>query len=248
MSENENDNENKSENEEEKKMKSKKKLIKSTNSNTYLKNIYKVRNNLLKMLSDRGYEEWINKLYNNCNFSDFVIMYYKNDINLYIYKEKDDIKYQTIAIFINMYTNIVRVKANFEKYLVGLKKTFKDDHQITLIFIIEDNDGYINKGNIYKYLETFKKENVQITIETFLYSELSFNLIKNRYVPQHILLSEEEIKKVLEEYKCKRDDLPYILKDDPVSKYYSAKIGDVFKILRKSSTTGIAPPTYRIVI
>lgn len=57
-------------------------------------------------------------------------------------------------------------------------------------------------------------------------------------VPQHEILGEEEAKRVMEEYKITKENLPKILITDPMIKILKAKIGDVIRITRKSPTSG----------
>ncbi len=67
-------------------------------------------------------------------------------------------------------------------------------------------------------------------------------------VPQHVILSPEERKKVLEQFRIKKaNQLPTIHFSDPVVQTLEAKVGDLIKIMRKSST---AKETiyYRLVV
>ncbi|MEM2226028.1 MAG: DNA-directed RNA polymerase subunit H [Candidatus Bathyarchaeia archaeon] len=73
------------------------------------------------------------------------------------------------------------------------------------------------------------------------------DILKHVLVPTHILLSEEEKRKVLEEYRIKPYQLPYIRASDPVAKAIGAKKGDVIKIIRKSPTAGESV-AYRYVV
>jgi DNA-directed RNA polymerase I, II, and III subunit RPABC1 len=116
-------------------------------------------------------------------------------------------------------------------------------------------DAYIDKykknTNIIIYkdtLTTFAKSALdEITnIELFSYKELSYNVTKHVFVPKHILLSNEQKSIVLNQYKIKESKMPIISMSDPVCRYYNAKEGQLFKIIRKSNTTGESV-YYRIV-
>ncbi|MEM2115547.1 MAG: DNA-directed RNA polymerase subunit H [Candidatus Woesearchaeota archaeon] len=61
---------------------------------------------------------------------------------------------------------------------------------------------------------------------------------KHQLVPQHILLTPEEIQKLFEEYNITFDNLPKIKVHDPAIKHLNAKPGDVVKIIRKSKIAG----------
>lgn len=74
-----------------------------------------------------------------------------------------------------------------------------------------------------------------------------FDLFNHVLVPKHILLSEEETKEVLKQYKIKPYQLPHIKASDPAAIAIEAKIGNVIKIVRKSPTAGKAI-AYRYVV
>ncbi len=66
------------------------------------------------------------------------------------------------------------------------------------------------------------------------------NILEHELVPQHILLSEEEAKRILKRMGISKSQLPWMLASDPVAKALGAKPGDVVMILRKSPTAGTA--------
>ena len=65
-------------------------------------------------------------------------------------------------------------------------------------------------------------------LEKFSESELIVNITEHKLVPQHIVLSDEEM-------------------DDPIARYYGLRRGQVVKILRASETAG-RYVTYRLAI
>jgi len=72
-------------------------------------------------------------------------------------------------------------------------------------------------------------------------------ILKHKLVPTHIIISEEEKKKLLEKLKTTPDQLPKILTTDPAVISIGAKPGQIVKIIRKSPTAGEAV-AYRIVV
>ncbi|MEM4500446.1 MAG: DNA-directed RNA polymerase subunit H [Candidatus Woesearchaeota archaeon] len=69
---------------------------------------------------------------------------------------------------------------------------------------------------------------------------------KHELVPKHEIVSEEEKKKLIEEYSSLKN-FPRIYSTDPQVKILNAKPGDIIKITRKSETGGIVT-YYRVVV
>jgi DNA-directed RNA polymerase subunit H len=75
----------------------------------------------------------------------------------------------------------------------------------------------------------------------------TFNVLDHVMVPDHQIMSEEEVALLLSTYTITQDQLPKMYHDDPAVKSIGAKIGDVIKITRKSQTAGKAE-SYRLVV
>lgn len=74
--------------------------------------------------------------------------------------------------------------------------------------------------------------------EVFTMSELLIVVIDHQCVPLHILLNEDEKSLYFKEFNHHPRDMKKILVNDPIAKFYGAKVGDLFKIIRSSITSG----------
>ena len=74
-----------------------------------------------------------------------------------------------------------------------------------------------------------------------------FAVNDHEMVPEHVLLTPEECAEVLQSFGITAPKLPKIHITDPAAKEIGAKVGDVIKIIRKS-TTAKQSIFYRLVI
>ncbi len=73
------------------------------------------------------------------------------------------------------------------------------------------------------------------------------DILRHKYIPKHEVLTDEEVKAVLEKYHATKEQLPKIKLSDPVVRALKAKPGDVIRIIRESETAGQSE-YYRVVV
>jgi DNA-directed RNA polymerase subunit H (RpoH/RPB5) len=166
--------------------------------------------NFAKMLYNRGY-------FGDSDLNELI----KSGINNFANYETF-IKYNNEAVHLK----IIPYKLNTIKKSEDIER-FLDSHDDKKIFVILSGSTKIEK-QLLEYNNT----------EVFNDVDLLVNIVDNNLVPKHILLSDEEAKDILTEYKINKENLPRIFSGDRIAKYYNIKAGQIVKIIRPSITAG----------
>ena len=176
--------------------------------------------NLLKMISNRN-------LINSDNI---------NSIFDKITKNNQKITNFDIDIIDNkkLYIYFINFKISSIKKIDYIDKILEDKNN-KYVFIVNDIQN--------KIWETL----IENEIEIFYRFELMINLIDHNIIPKHELLKNKDKENFINLNKSDLNKLPRIFKYDPISRYYNAQIGDIFRILRPSITSGYSI-IYRIVV
>jgi DNA-directed RNA polymerase subunit H len=75
----------------------------------------------------------------------------------------------------------------------------------------------------------------------------SLDVLKHEMVPDHQIMSEEEVVELLATYHISLEQLPKIYHDDPAVRAIGGDVGDVIRIIRDSRTAGRAE-AYRLIM
>jgi DNA-directed RNA polymerase I, II, and III subunit RPABC1 len=107
----------------------------------------------------------------------------------------------------------------------------KDNVYDLYILVLSDNPTANNMKALH---------DIKVQMEIHLVKRLMFNITKHTLVPKHEVIRDKAvIDDIIDSYKLKtRYQLPIILKNDPIAKYYGMKSGDVVKITRVSESAG----------
>lgn len=87
-----------------------------------------------------------------------------------------------------------------------------------------------------------------VFMEYFFLDELQYDIMQNRFVPKHEIMSESEKREVMLHFSVTENQLPKILMKDAVARYIGAKKGHLIRITRKSEVLGENVLNYRIVV
>jgi DNA-directed RNA polymerase subunit H (RpoH/RPB5) len=169
-----------------------------------------VLTNTLKMLVRRKNIKSIDKILEEFNnaFVEKGIIDFKDDSNNKI----------SINLTPGKLTSIVQ-GSQLDEYL----KMNVDVHKI---IIIKEPSKKVIKQVITDYMNA----------EIFIEHELMEDIPSKFFIPEHQLLTEEEKKNILETFK--ETELAKINDTDIMSRYFGAKVGDIFRMIRPSITAG----------
>jgi DNA-directed RNA polymerase subunit H (RpoH/RPB5) len=112
-------------------------------------------------------------------------------------------------------------------YIMQLKKAM-DDAKIANGIIV----------TIGKYTHTAKTRSKKFGIELIPKIFPAFNIFEHEFVSKHEILTPEERKELLEQYKMQPYQLPRIKSTDPSIIAVGAKAGDIVRVIRNSATAG----------
>lgn len=203
-----------------------------------VKKLWLMRQTIVEMLIDRGYnvqdyymtETEFHSKYNG--ISDYSSLKMVVERKKRVNGEENAIQNETLVVHISDEPKIS---------LRGIKLILEDLERQNikkLILVSEDGASY----SAQKFIDECSLE-----INFFRIKELMFNVTKHILVPKHRIMSEQEKREFLSSRKIRENELPKILKTDPVAKYFGAKKGDIFEIERFSETASVSY-YYRIVI
>uniref|UniRef100_A0A6C0EV16 RNA polymerase subunit H/Rpb5 C-terminal domain-containing protein n=1 Tax=viral metagenome TaxID=1070528 RepID=A0A6C0EV16_9ZZZZ len=195
-------------------------------NNSYIKQLYTARNNIISYLKNNGYDceefdhfciEEINIMKNTDELSFMV----SNTLG-----EKCYIKY----VIDESYKHNVLKKTNFpgiiydifvdpDKKVLGKKDT---------LLIITTNYSEDSMHQIIK--SAWEIDNHFIVL--FTLAHLQINILNHSYVPKHIKLTDDEKMEFLKTYNVNETQIPEISRFDPVARAICLKPNDVCKIIR----------------
>jgi len=196
--------------------------------------VFRVRRTVLQMLRDRGYI--ISPAEENLDVQGFVQRYGdppRRDQLMLMAPHTTDPTNMIIVFF----AQEVKVGVKTLKEYFDCMEREKIRHGI---LVVQNKLTPFAKQTLLDLASSF-------VLEEFKEGELLVNITQHVLVPQHTVLSSQEKAALLKRYKLKDEQLPRMLKTDPIARYYGLVKGQVVKITRPSETAG-RYVTYRLVV
>ena len=201
------------------------------------KEIYNSRNNLLKQLKSQNYDV---SDYENINMMEIGIMARAELLDM-VLENKDENKKCYVKYFIGKSLRHMHINEYIEDLFVEQLILDKETDDLIIIVKDEPNDTLI------RALKDIWEQN-KYYIRVISRKRLQFNILEHNYVPEHIIISEEEKQQLfIEKNISTPKELPEISRFDPVALTIGIKPGQVCKITR-NSRTAIDSIYYRICI
>jgi len=123
------------------------------------------------------------------------------------------------------------------KFVRELKKSM-EERKIHNGFLLT-----VGKYTHYTRKEVSGNENIELIPAEYAF----FDIFVHDLVPEHEIVSEEEVGKLVKDYGIQVNQLAMLKASDPVARAVGARAGDVVKITRKSPTAGVSV-AYRYVV
>ena len=199
---------------------------------SYTQKLDLVKTNVFKMFAHRGFinneniEKRTKKLIDNHSEDNEYVLELDNNTNV-----NSTISNKKIIIkILNYKISSVNKSSEIAEFITKYNNDYK--------FIIVEAINSKSEKILLSY---------QTDFEIFKFTELMICIVEHILVPKHMILSQDETNQVLQEYCARKRDMPFIMSNDPVAKFYNMKPGEICKIIRPSVLT-CDVPFYRIVI
>jgi len=202
------------------------------------KKFFRVYKTVIQMLTDRGYKvPEIQRAMDFAEFSSKIDKEARSNFRGIYFKTEDE----SDKIFVFFPDDVKFARDEMEKHISAMKSNGVN----SAIFVFKVEPKNIAPAD-YEAVDKDSGVKVGFHIDFFLEDELVVNITEHDLVPKHLLINDDAKKQLLERYKVRESQLPKILMNDPVARYYGLRRGQVVKIVRDSETAG-RYVTYRLV-
>lgn len=195
--------------------------------------LFRVRKTCLKMLYKRGYV--VPREHREMTTDGFIRMFGEEPTRqaMEILAEREDDPADMIYVFFPEEQKKVGVPT-IKQYT----KKMEESNVHRAIMVVRDDITPFAKAALKELASKFR-------IEYFKEAELLVDITEHDFVPKHEVLTVAQKKELLNRYRLKETQLPRILSNDPIARYYGLTSRQVVKITRMSETAG-RYITYRI--
>ena len=207
-----------------------------TQSSGTISTVFKSRQNLLKLLSQQGYDI---KDYEEFSVNETHIMYNNKQLDMMLTSQKEG---ETKKVYVKYHLAKTLRRENINDYiddLYNLEQVLTKTDTLVIVIKQEPHDTLLNILN-----QIWQQDGIFIIIYNL--DRLQFNILEHEYVPKHIILNDDEINEMKKRYNIPNNtELPEISRYDPVAQAIGMRPGQICKIIRPSKTA-ITADYYRL--
>lgn len=212
------------------------------NTSTIVTSIFKSRTTILEQLEKLGYNT---EDYTNFSRGEINAKFANNQLDMLLEKKKEDPKTgKKQKIYVLYYLAKLIRPNNIQDIIEDLYITdeilTKDD---TLMIISKEE---VNETHVNYLKHLWETEEMFVIIQNI--KRLQFNIQKHVMVPEHIVITDDEVTEIRKKYNITDDNqFPEISRFDPVAQTICMRPGQVCEIKRPSKTA-IISNYYRICV
>jgi DNA-directed RNA polymerase subunit H (RpoH/RPB5) len=204
----------------------------SQNSSVLISHIYTSRKIILELMEKQGYNI---SDYSNFSISEVNSMKQNNQLDMLLETKEENItpENEKKKIYIRYYLTGKLAGKNIQEIIDDLFILTETLTKKDSLFIIIKDDP--NETMINELKHIWESEGIFIVIESI--KRLQFNILKHVIVPEHRVMSDNEVKDIMLKYNItNKNQLPDISRFDPVARVIGLRPGQVCHIIRPSKT------------
>jgi DNA-directed RNA polymerase subunit H (RpoH/RPB5) len=216
----------------------------TTNSSVLISQIYQSRKYVLELMERQGFDV---SGYANFSANEINAMKQNNQLDMLLEKKvdsSDEKSPENKKVYVRYYLAKTIRPANVHEMIEDLfvLTEILKKHD-TLYIIIKD---HVNETLINELKDIWERDGIFIVIESI--KCLQFNILKHTLVPDHKVISEDEVQNIMRRYNITdKVQFPDISRFDPVARAICLRPGQVCHIVRPSKTA-ITTNYYRICV
>jgi DNA-directed RNA polymerase subunit H len=217
-------------------------MASQNSTSAMISTVYNSRKNILELMEKQGYNI---EDYANFSINEVNSMKQNNQLDMLLEKiEEDPVTKRKNKIYIRYYLGKTIRPSNIQEMiddLFNLEEILKKDDTLFIIIKQEINETLVNE---LKHI--WETDGIFIVIENI--KRLQFNILNHELVPQHTVLPESEVIKIMKKYNITdKIQFPDISRFDPVARVIGLRPGQLCHIIRPSKTS-IKADYYRICV
>lgn len=215
----------------------------SQNTSSLISSVYKSRKTLLDLMRKQGYNV---SEYDNFSVNEVNAMFQNKQLDMLLEKSEESVNPNASKrkVYIRYYLAKTLRPQNIQEMiddLFNLEEVLTKEDTLMIVVKEEMNETTMN---LLKHI--WEQDGILIVIQSI--KRLQFNILDHTLVPEHRVLTQDEVLTVKNRYNIMDDtQFPDISRFDPVAQVIGIRPGQVCEIIRPSKTA-IKGFYYRICV